>query len=409
MPDLITITQVPIARVGDWPAASGSGVIEVSDIQSMIAASQDPEIQAAGPIRGWLGHNGAIDEWGDPVARSPYNTAEPAIGTVQNLAASDDGQTLLADLVDIPEIVAVFWPQRSIETVHGVVTSDGTRYQTVLTGMAYLGRSDPAVGGMPDLLEAMNASTSTALSGAGVRFDGRPSFLSALPRDVQAPADDETTARVTRRALAQAAHTDLAPTGGDSPAAAAAPTTEQPMPQSTTPPAESEPDDERHPDDDPNAVIPGENEQERNEEREAPASNGETPPPAPAGATVTVDAEAFAQLQSRLATLEANETARVQAAHEADRTALLSGAVEAGRFPESRRDHYARRYDSDPEGTRAEIEALTPGVVPTGGSRMAASAVSTSFGDIVIKADEALPEGLSLLSTRERQRHGASR
>jgi hypothetical protein len=412
MTDLITIEQVPIARVGDWPAAGGSGVIEASDIASMVAASHDPEIQAAGPIRGWLGHNGAMNEWGEPVARDPLNTADPAIGTVQNLTASDDGQTLLADLVDIPEIVAVFWPQRSIETVHGVVTSNGTRYQTVLTGMAYLGRSDPAVGGMPDLLDAMQGSTSGALAAAGVRFDGTPSLMSALPRDISAPADDQTVARVTRRALAQAAHTDLARTG-DTPAAAAAQPTEQQMPQSTTPPAENTPAaDDDHGQDDPNAVIPGENEQEENEERDAPASNGEQPAaPAAGGDTVTVDRATFTAMQEQLTELTADREARQEREHAEARAQLLASGVTSGRFAEARRDHYGRLFDADPEGTRTLVESLEPGLVPTAGSRLSAGAsAAPTAGDIVIKADEPLPAGLSLLTTRDRERHtGAAR
>lgn len=394
MPDLITIAQVPIARVGTWPAAGGSGVLEVADLQSMVDASNDPEIQAVGPIRGWLGHNGAFDEWGDPVGRNPYDTSEAAIGTIANLAVTEDGQTLLADLVDIPEIVAVLYPQRSIETQGGVVTSDGTRYPCVLTGLAYLGRSDPAVSGMPDLLDAMTAASGAALSGAGVRFDGAPALMSALPRDVDAPADDETTARVTRRALAAAAATDLAPDGGDTPAAAAAPTTEQPMPQSTTPPAENEP-----PEDQETPETPQGTEGEQDEE-EVDGEHVETPDPE---GTVTVDAATFAAMQDQLSALTARDQERTQAEHDTARAALLSRGVNTGRFPEARRDHYAALYDADPEGTTTLVEGLAPGLVPTGGQRLSGAAQRLAAEPLDIPNDQPLPPGLALPSTRTRR------
>jgi hypothetical protein len=136
----------------------------------------------------------------------------------------------------------------------------------------------------------------------------------------------------------------------------------------------------------------------------APTPDPQPEPSPEPSSTVTVDADAFAEMQSRLATLEERDNARAQEAHAAARTQDVDAGISSGRFPEARRGHYAARYDSDPEGTRAEIEALTPGVVPTGGRRMAASASPAPSADAP-KPGEANPN--SLLTPAERARRAA--
>lgn len=47
-----------------------------------------------------------------------------------------------------------------------------------------------------------------------------------------------------------------------------------------------------------------------------------------------------------------------------DRDRLIAQAVEQGKFPPSRRDHYRKLYNSDPQGTKQLIASLAPGLVP---------------------------------------------
>lgn len=47
---------------------------------------------------------------------------------------------------------------------------------------------------------------------------------------------------------------------------------------------------------------------------------------------------------------------------------MLSAAIAAGRFPASRRSHYARMFDRDPTGTEALIAQLAAVPVPTSGA-----------------------------------------
>lgn len=59
---------------------------------------------------------------------------------------------------------------------------------------------------------------------------------------------------------------------------------------------------------------------------------------------------------------------------EGERDTFIAAAVGKGKFPPSRVEHYTQRYEQDPEGTRAEIEALQEGVVPVIGVQGSAAA-----------------------------------
>jgi len=51
--------------------------------------------------------------------------------------------------------------------------------------------------------------------------------------------------------------------------------------------------------------------------------------------------------------------------HEQNRDRILDEAVRAGKFPPARRKHWELLYQSDPEGTTAQINQLAAGLVPT--------------------------------------------
>jgi hypothetical protein len=92
------------------------------------------------------------------------------------------------------------------------------------------------------------------------------------------------------------------------------------------------------------------------------------------GETVTIDKAAFEELKASAAKgAEAHDrSSRGQARH------VHRRAVEKGKFPPSRVEHYTKRYDSDPEGTRAEIDALAEDVVPVTERGIAASSEETT-------------------------------
>jgi hypothetical protein len=91
---------------------------------------------------------------------------------------------------------------------------------------------------------------------------------------------------------------------------------------------------------------------------------GENGQPAPAeqqaAGTVAVDAQALQELRDAAAQ---GVEARQEQLRIADQ-ALLAAAVEAGKFPPSRREHYAKLLKADREGTIELIEELDENVVP---------------------------------------------
>lgn len=113
-----------------------------ADIASIIAAAPalpDPVIK--------IGHD------------DPRFSGSPSLGRIVNLRTADQGNTLIGDLVDMPQWLVDAAPkhfaQRSIEAVSNFV-SNGNVYRMVLTGLALLGASLPAVtdlDSLQDLLE----------------------------------------------------------------------------------------------------------------------------------------------------------------------------------------------------------------------------------------------------------------
>jgi hypothetical protein len=78
--------------------------------------------------------------------------------------------------------------------------------------------------------------------------------------------------------------------------------------------------------------------------------------------TYLVDAEILRDYQQRAA---AGDHAVGELARN-ERDQVIKAAVGAGKFSQARIEHYERKWDSDPEGTRREIEALAAGLVPVG-------------------------------------------
>ena len=102
-------------------------------------------------------------------------------------------------------------------------------------------------------------------------------------------------------------------------------------------------------------------------EETPPAATPTIAPPAPAAETpklpdgvVTIDSTTLEDLRVAAARgAEAHQTLRIQA-----RDTYLEGAVRAGKFAPSRREHFAKLYDADEEGTRQTIDALAANVIP---------------------------------------------
>jgi ATP-dependent protease ClpP protease subunit len=94
-----------------------------------------------------------------------------------------------------------------------------------------------------------------------------------------------------------------------------------------------------------------------------PATEPATPkPPAASTAhgTMTIDVTAWDEQQKRIQRLEAGAA---KAARD-ERDQVIAQAVADGKFAPARKEHWARLWDADPEGTRTVIDTLAKGVVP---------------------------------------------
>lgn len=78
--------------------------------------------------------------------------------------------------------------------------------------------------------------------------------------------------------------------------------------------------------------------------------------------TYLVDAEILRGYQQRAAAGDA----AVATLHRNERDQIIRDAIRDGKFSAARQEHYERRWQSDPEGARAEIAALASGLVPVG-------------------------------------------
>jgi hypothetical protein len=140
---IVTIPNVELVASGSWLAAAGDGTLTEDDLDAMVAAAADPEVDAA-PLR--IGHTDARFD------------GEPSLGWVENVRR--EGTKLLGDLVGVPaklaEVIPAAYRRRSVEMLGSadtpVTTASGKTYSRVLSGLALLGVQRPAVKGLADVL-----------------------------------------------------------------------------------------------------------------------------------------------------------------------------------------------------------------------------------------------------------------
>lgn len=136
MPDLRTIRGVELIKVGHWdpavcPGEDGWTVTE-ADLAAAIEAHRTGVTRK--PVLK-IGHE------------DPRFDGSPALGFVDNLRLTDQGRTLVGDLVDVPAAVAKLlphaYPDRSIEAYVDFTDQQGTVWPLVLTALALLGAQAP--------------------------------------------------------------------------------------------------------------------------------------------------------------------------------------------------------------------------------------------------------------------------
>jgi hypothetical protein len=98
------------------------------------------------------------------------------------------------------------------------------------------------------------------------------------------------------------------------------------------------------------------------EGEEKPEGEGESESGNESEATVSVDKEVWEETRRNAALARKHEEERIKTEDES----LLVSAIQIGKIPPSRKDHYKKLLSADREGTKSLIESLEPGVVPVG-------------------------------------------
>lgn len=171
-----TIERVPLIRVGTWQASTGETSITRDDLDNILAAFESGDLDP-GVIK--IGHT-------DPRFENPDWDGEPAYGQVINLSVDDEkGGTLYGDYVNVPEELAKkldsAYPFRSVEINWDVEMLDAVgevtaTYPAVLTAVALLGSSAPAVKGLGTVHSGFRArktgAKQTVFTASVFAFDG---------------------------------------------------------------------------------------------------------------------------------------------------------------------------------------------------------------------------------------------
>ena len=139
-PPLSRLGQVELMHTGTWSASTGVHTFTTGDLANAVTALDCPAVHRP-TLK--LGHT------------DPRFDGEPAVGYIDNLGLLDDGHTLVGDYVGMPgwlgPIIASAYPQRSIEGQWSYRCALGHTHDFVLTAVALLGVSHPAIGTLQSL------------------------------------------------------------------------------------------------------------------------------------------------------------------------------------------------------------------------------------------------------------------
>ena len=142
----VDFNSVPICKIGEWDGLTGKAVITRELCDSVITAARDNEVDQA---RLKIGHISSMN--------TALGDGAPAFGWIERPRMDDDGVTLRGDIKGVPKklasLVGTAYKKVSVELRKGVRTPSGKQYPHVLSGLALLGVSAPAVKGLDDLAD----------------------------------------------------------------------------------------------------------------------------------------------------------------------------------------------------------------------------------------------------------------
>lgn len=356
------IRGVELVTTGSWAASTGQATITRGELEAMLEAGRDQLLDRA-PIK--LGHRSALND--------PVGDGEPAYGWViptrVGPSTSQPGETsLYGDLVGIPGKLAAAIPtayrRRSVEVAYAVKARSGKAYAAVLTAIALLGITKPAVKGLADVVALYGADGVTTDHVDRLEvvdgLEASPGLVAMLAEARNAGVDlavlDRMAAAAGARDTANVPPSVDETVNDDPQSAITAPTTGVIMAGIVT--------EERlrellaqEQDADVEGTLAALRTPATPADVVAPATEVETPvtpvvadvAASEAPATVTLSAGAWEDAQADL-----------KWARDRRRADVLDGAVRTGRIAPAERASFAAQLERDEEGTTALITGLAP-------------------------------------------------
>ena len=142
------IDNVPICTTGiEYPLSTGPHTFTELELEDAVKAASGQDV-AINPPRIKLGHASEVNNLF-------LGEDEPAFGRVESMKLSDNKQTIIGSYVGTPEwlakVLPVAYPSRSVDAQLGVSTATGKKYEMVITDVSLLGIVWPGCSTLEDL------------------------------------------------------------------------------------------------------------------------------------------------------------------------------------------------------------------------------------------------------------------
>lgn len=307
---------VELARPGTWQLSSGDQTFTEQMLHDAARFAARADARPS-PVK--IGH---VDKRFD---------GEPALGWLGNLRVADDnGPVLLGDITGMPDWLAATaptaWPDRSVEGWTDY-EADGETYSFVIDGLALLGVTPPGMSSIRSLRDLPQALGVAASARIYASF-GAPTAPAPEAEESKEKESGMDPAKI-REALGLSADASDDEVRSAVVTAGLAPPTPAPAPLQaslfdTAPQPKTEP-----------------------AKREL-------------AGVIRVEASAWEAAQDRIKKLEAQEARRVVA----ERDEVITQAIREGKFAPTRRAHWQRLWDVDPDGAREALDGLAKNVIP---------------------------------------------
>ena len=362
----VDFNSVPICKIGEWDGLTGKAVITRELCDSVIAAARDNEIDQA---RLKIGHISSMN--------TALGDGAPAFGWIERPRMDDDGVTLRGDIKGVPKklasLVGTAYKKVSVELRKGVRTPSGKQYPHVLSGLALLGASAPAVKGLDDLADLYASEapgggpedecsqSDTITIALGDALDPVTHTDIPTPSPVACDGEPDSPERPGREKEGEPsmAFLDQARELYGLPADASEDQILERMTALSEQPADEGDNTE------------GTEDNKDAEENVAEASTEGKPTPE----TVTVSKAVLDEMNARIAELDAEAKARREAEAVKHRDEVIAAALSEGRIAPSEREHWVTALSAAPEANEKLITSLAPRVnVTERGSDVALSA-----------------------------------